>query len=765
MSDAPVRPGVTYLEAIRRALRSEMERDERVLLLGEDIGAYGGAFRLTEGFLADFGPSRVMDTPISEEGFTGIAVGLAFEGFRPVVEFQFMDFIASAFNMITNFAAKSRYRTGMAVPMVLRGPAGAGVGAGPFHSANPEAFFLHTPGLRVVAPATVSDAAGLLRTAIRDDDPVLYLEHKRLYRSLRLAESEWEAGPECVPLGQARRVRNGSDISLVAWGGAMQLVEQAAVDLAAEGINADVLDLRSLAPLDLKAILDSVERTGRLLVAHEANRTGGFGGEVVAQVAEHGWKQLVAPVRRIAARDTPVPYAPRLEAEHLPSHAEVLAAARELVRDRRRRSEYYSRTVPTDVVMPQMGESITEGTITKWRIPVGETVARDDPLFDIATDKVDTEVPAALSGRLVEILVPEGNTVEVNTVVGRIAAEGEDWSPGDGASSGEATPEGAPAEPEPPAADSSGAKDRRRPRSSPLVRRIAREHGVDLADVHGSGEGGRVTRQDIQDYIETAGKESEPGKPEPQAPDPVAESPPSEPPPALPEGVRTEPLTPMRRAIAEHMVRSRRTSAHVTTVFEVDMSRVVAARAARRGDMERRYGIRLTLMPYFAAAAIEALSEFPILNASLRDDRIVYHSSVHLGIAVALPDGLVVPVLERADERNFTGIARGIADLSGRARKGEIELSDLEGGTFTITNPGPYGSLFGTPIIAQPQSAILGIGGVHKRAVVVESDAIAVRSMVFLALSFDHRLIDGAVADQFMGRVRERLENWPSGDS
>ncbi len=745
----PESGGVTYLEAIRRTLRSEMERDERVLLLGEDIGAYGGAFRLTEGLLDDFGPSRVMDTPISEEGFTGMAVGLAFEGFRPVVEFQFMDFIASAFNMIVNFAAKSRYRAGVPVPLVLRGPAGGGVGAGPFHSANPEAWFAHAPGIKVVAPATVADAAGLLRAAIRDDDPTLYLEHKRLYRSLRLSDAGWEAAASaCVPLGKARRARSGGDVSLVAYGGATPLVEQAAAALAGEGIEADVLDLRSLVPLDLEAILASAERTGRLLVVHEANRTGGFGGEIVAQAVERAGDSLMA--RRVAARDAPTPYAPELEAEHLPSLASVVEAARELARERNRgRTGYHSRPVPTDVIMPQMGESITEGTITKWRVAVGDAVARDDPLFDIATDKVDTEVPAALSGRLAEILVPEGETVEVNTVVGRIAAEGEAVA----ASSGEAV------ETAPPAPT----QERSRPRSSPLVRRMAREHGLDLADVPATGEGGRVTKQDIQDFLKRTGKSIGKSGDEP-APAPEPDPLPVDEPEV--DGARGEPLTPMRRAIAEHMVRSRRTAAHVTTVFEADMSRVVLARAAQREEMERRYGIRLTLMPYFATAALEALAEFPILNASLQDDRIVHHSAVHLGIAVALPDGLVVPVLRRADERNFVGIARGIAELSGRARKGELELSDLEGGTFTITNPGPYGALFGTPIIAQPQSAILGIGGVHKRAVVLDSDAIAVRSMVFLALSFDHRLIDGAVADRFMGRVKERLENWPAaGDS
>lgn len=449
--------------------------------------------------------------------------------------------------------------------------------------------------------------------------------------------------------------------------------------------------------------------------------------------------------------------------------------------------------MPSDIIMPQMGESITEGTITKWRVAVGDTVERDDPLFDIATDKVDTEVPAALTGRLVEILVPEGETVTVNTVVGRIAAEGEAWSPAETADSdGEPAPaataatDDAPVEAAPETTDSASADEeapkkpvRRQPRSSPLVRRMAREHGVDLADVPGTGEGGRVSKQDMLAFLES--RRTAPSAPGPEAvgapPAPAAAqtadefpavpAPAPEPPPAAAvslDGDRSEPLTHMRRSIADHMVRSRRTSAHVTTVFEVDMSRVVAVRAANGPAFEERAGVRLTLMPFFAQAAIDALGEFPVLNASLGEDHVVYHRNVNLGVAVALPDGLIVPVLQRADERNFMGLARGITDLAARARAGALTPEEVQGGTFTITNPGPFGALFGTPIIAQPQVGILGVGGVHKRPVVVDGDAIAVRSMVFLALSFDHRLIDGAVADQFMATVKSRLENWPEGD-
>ncbi len=309
-----------------------MRRDPRVILLGEDIGRYGGAFRLTDGFLEQFGPDRVLDTPISEEGFTGVAVGAALEGFRPVVEYQFLDFIASAFNMVTNFAARLRYRTGASAPIVLRGPAGGGVRAGPFHSQNPEALFAHTPGIKVVAPATVTDAAGLLRAAIRDDDPVLFVEHKRLYRSLRIPEEAFASAPEVIPIGQAAMRQPGTDVTLAVYGGAVVLALEAAAALEEDGIEAEVLDLRALVPLDREALFASVGRTNRLVVIHEAQLTGGFGGEVAALVAEHAFDSLDAPVLRVAAADTPVPFAGELEDAVLPSVARIVDAVHRTLR-------------------------------------------------------------------------------------------------------------------------------------------------------------------------------------------------------------------------------------------------------------------------------------------------------------------------------------------------------------------------------------------------------------------------------------------------
>ena len=319
---------ITYLEAIHKALDEEMGRDERVFLMGEDIGAYGGAFKVTEGLLDKYGEKRVIDTPISEIAIVGSAIGASYMGMRPVCEIQFIDFIACCFDMLTNFAAKSRYRNGAGVPIVVRGPCGGGVGGGPFHSLNPEAFFLNTPGLKMVEPSTAYDAKGLLKAAIRDDDPVLYFEHKYLYRRIK---DEVPDDDYLVPLGKAAIRREGSDLSIVTFGAMVYTALDAAARLADAGVEAEVLDLRSLAPLDRDAILTTVAKTSRAMLLYEATRTGGIGGELAAIIAEEAFEYLDAPIVRVASLDSPVPYSPPLEAAFLPSVDMVVAAAKKLV--------------------------------------------------------------------------------------------------------------------------------------------------------------------------------------------------------------------------------------------------------------------------------------------------------------------------------------------------------------------------------------------------------------------------------------------------
>ena len=318
---------LTYLEAIRQAMEQEMVRDSRVFILGEDVGSYGGAFRVTQGFLEKFGPERIIDTPISETGLIGAAIGASLFGMRPIAELQFIDFIACGFNQIVNYAAKSRYRWGGGVPIVIRGPAGAGVHGGPFHSQSPESYFMNVPGLKIVVPATPTDAKGLMIAAIRDPDPVIFLEHKFLYRRLKEDVPE---GDYTTPIGEARLARAGEDVSIITYGAMVHSSLEAAEIMAEERVSVEVLDLRTLLPMDRPRILATVKKTGRALIVHEATKTGGPGGEIAALIGEHAFEYLDAPIVRVAPPDTPVPYSPPLEEFFLPNAVKIADAIRAL---------------------------------------------------------------------------------------------------------------------------------------------------------------------------------------------------------------------------------------------------------------------------------------------------------------------------------------------------------------------------------------------------------------------------------------------------
>jgi 2-oxoglutarate dehydrogenase E2 component (dihydrolipoamide succinyltransferase) len=430
--------------------------------------------------------------------------------------------------------------------------------------------------------------------------------------------------------------------------------------------------------------------------------------------------------------------------------------------------------MPTPVLMPQMGESIAEGTIVRWMKKVGDTVDRDEPLFEISTDKVDAEIPSPAAGVLAAIAVKEGETVPVDSVVATIRLDGESAddvaasdtpsphaqatagqassrpaSPAVAATVAQAAPATGPARIASTRPGDATAEELRRSRSSPLVRRIARAYDVDITGVAGSGLSGRVTKADIMDFIESGRI--------------AAAAPPARPvtrPPAyLPgEPVDVQPLSIVRRKIAEHMVLSRRTSAHVHTVFHVDFSRADAIRKEKKAQYEQA-GVKLTFMGFIARAVIDALGRFKVLNASLDGDNVVYKHDINLGVAVALETGLIVPVIKQAGEKNMLGLSRAIVDVADRARARQLRPEEVHGGTFTITNPGQLGAQFGLPIINQPQVAILGVGTIEKRPVVV-NDELAVRTMAYLTLGFDHRLIDGAVADQFMADVKQQIEHF-----
>jgi len=436
-----------------------------------------------------------------------------------------------------------------------------------------------------------------------------------------------------------------------------------------------------------------------------------------------------------------------------------------------------------DVVMPQMGESIVEGTLTKWLKKAGDRVERDEPLFEISTDKVDTEIPSPAAGTLSAVLVEEGKTVAINTVVARIDEAGKAAAAPQAAASAaapepvaEAPAAAPPPPPEPEAEAVEVPQEEAAGPLSPLVRRMARENNIDLKQVRGSGAGGRITKQDLEAYLakraETAPAAPAPAPAAPApvaaapAPPPVAPPPPQAPPPSAPlpraeaAKVRVEPMSVMRARIAEHMLASKRTSAHVTTMHKVDMTRVAKIRARNKAEVQTRYGFSLTYLPFITRAACEALRAFPLANASIEGTNIIFHNEINIGIAVALDAGLIVPVIRNADQKNVLGLQHAIVDLSTRARSRQLKPDEVQGGTFSITNFGSFGSLFGTPIINQPQVAILGVGAVEKMPVVTDDDAIAIRSIALIGLTFDHRLLDGAYADQFMNKLKAALESW-----
>ncbi len=433
-----------------------------------------------------------------------------------------------------------------------------------------------------------------------------------------------------------------------------------------------------------------------------------------------------------------------------------------------------------DIVMPQMGESIFEGTITKWLKKPGDKVERDEPLFEISTDKVDAEIPSPSAGVLKEIKVGEGQTVPIQTIVGVIDAAG---SAAPAAAPAPAAPK--PSAPAPAAAPvaaalvSSGSTGERI-HSSPLVRRMAKEHGIDLSTIEGTGAGGRISKQDIEAVIASAGA---PAGAAPGYSAPATPSRPAPPPaPAAAPGVsggqahvaletavarekmyfgnyEVQPMSTMRQRIAEHMVASKRVSAHVYSVDEIDMTKVAALRAKSKDEFEKRYETKLTFMPFFVKAAVAGLRAFPTLNASLDGINVILHKEINVGIAVALDWGLLVPVVKNADEKNILGIQRNMNDLAERARSKKLKPEEVQESTFSITNPGTFGGLFGLPVISQPNVGILGLGAIEKRPVVI-NDSIAIRSMCYVTLSYDHRVVDGAVAHQFLHKVKETLENW-----
>lgn len=769
-SDANMRQ-IAYWQALKEALREELDRDPRVFLMGEDIGLYGGAYGVTRGLLEAYGAERVRDTPISEAAIGGAAVGAAMAGMRPVAEIMYIDFTPLAMDQLANQGAKNRYMFGgkTIVPMVIRTQGGAGRSIAAHHSQSLEALWIHFPGIYVVMPATPYDAKGLLKAAIRDDNPILFIEHKMLYKQKGpVPEDEY-----IIPLGVADVVREGRDVTVVAYSRMRYRALEAAELLAKEGISVEVIDPRTLRPLDLETIVDSVKKTGRLVGVTEAYKTGSFISELFTLIIESAFDYLDAPMVRVAGADVPVPMSEPLEAAAVPSTEQIVAAIRSVLQDR-------GDHMPVEVILPMLGETMDDGRIVKWFAAVGQPVQKGELLYQVETDKAVLDVEAPATGVLRKIFCDAGSTVPVLAVVALIAAPDEDTQdygvseaaqvggrpslslaePAAEVSQEMSTPQRIFASPRARKTATARGVDRARvtgsgpsgriierdvlaylqaqPAATPAARKVATGAGLELAGVQGTGPGGRITRTDVEAMLTRSASEGE--KPS-----------------ASPTVAGRVPLTGVRRIVAERVSTSAHTTARVTLTTEVDATAFVQLRTLLKEQLEPALGFAISYTDILVAIAARALCEYPYMNARLVGAEIELLPQINIGVAVDAERGLLVPVIRDADEKGIADIARVLRELVSRARAGKTVPDDLTGGTFTLTNLGSYEIDAFTPIINLPECAILGVGRLRDTPAVHQGE-ICVRKMMVLSLTFDHRLVDGAPAARFLQCIKQLIE-------
>ncbi len=764
---------MTLSKAINAGLRQAMTDDDRVILMGEDIGKLGGVYRITEGLQDTFGERRVMDTPLAESAILGTAVGLAYAGFRPVCEIQFDGFIYPAFDQIVSQVARMHARTAGAVkmPITIRVPFGGGIGAAEHHSDSPEAYFMHASGLRVVSVSNPQDAYTVIQEAIASNDPVLFFEPKRRYHVKGDVELE-STGQGRNAMDTARVVSEGRDVTLISYGGLVQVAVEAAKVASTEGVSVEVIDLRSLAPIDFDAIANSVRKTGRVVIAHEAAQSGGLGAEIAA--GHHGALLLLARTRTGSGHRVRHPV-PALEAREVSPARPGPGARRSRPRARSPQFAQWSGDLMTvkEFALPDLGEGLTESEIVAWHVAEGDMVTLNQVLADVETAKAMVELPSPYAGRITRLHVAEGTTVPVGDAI--ISFEVDAAEPA--STSPEPAPASAPdaAEPEQDAEhappnlvgygalpDSAGqpvrrarnAPDGRHRRNStehetapsmpsrapqrlaaPPVRKLAESLGVDLAHVHGSGESGLITRSDVE---AAAGDHS---------PAPKAQQ----------QDGTTVPVAGIRKLTAEAVTRSAFTAPHVTVFLTVDVTRTVELLDELRSTPAFREG-RLTFLAAVAKAVTSSMPSSPQVNSRWGDDGITRFDHVNLGIAAATPRGLLVPVVKDAHTLDLAGLAAALTQLARTAKAGETRPPDLAGGTFTITNVGVFGVDAGTPILNNGEAAILAVGAVAKRPWEWRGE-VALRDVVTLSLSFDHRVLDGEQGSRFLSDVGRLLSN------
>ncbi len=782
---------MSMIQALRSAMDVMLERDPNVVIFGQDVGYFGGVFRCTEGLQKKYGKSRVFDAPISEGGIVGAAVGMGAYGLRPVPEIQFADYFYPASDQIVSEAARLRYRSAgeFTAPITIRMPCGGGIYGGQTHSQSPEALFTQVCGLRTVMPSNPYDAKGLLIASIENDDPVIFLEPKRLYNGpfdghhenpvvpwSQHALGEVPEGYYTVPLESASVFRAGSQLTVLAYGTMVFVAEAAARET---GIDAEIIDLRSLWPLDLDTIVASVKKTRRCVVVHEATRTCGFGAELLSLVQEHCFYHLEAPIERVTGWDTPYPHAQ--EWLYFPGPARVGAAF--LARDGGMMGTYIIKT-------PDIGEGIAEVELVAWHVREGDNVVADQLLADVMTDKATVEIPSPVAGRVLTLGGSIGQAVAVGSELIRLEVAGEgNLKAGAAPAAGTAGPAGQPAQPAklpaapllptfavpPPlnagervrqvveaaaaaAADSPTGSAAERPIASPAVRRRAWELGIPLEQVRATGPAGRIVQADLDAHAR-----AHPGLalPAPASGTPHASA------VAVPVRVNTFgefnstetiPVIGLRRKIAMKMQDAKRRIPHFSYVEEIDVTELEALRQTlnARWDGQRP---RLTLLPLLVRAMVLALREFPQVNARFDDEVgvVTRYGAVHLGIATQTGNGLMVPVLRHAEALDLWACASEIARVADAARAGKATREELSGSTITLTSLGALGGIANTPIINHPEVAIVGVNRMVERPV-VRRGAIVVRQMMNLSSSFDHRVVDGMHAAQFVQAIRSFLE-------
>ncbi len=702
-------PVLTYRDALNQALREEMQRDADVFLMGEEVGVYQGAYKVSRGLLEEFGPKRVVDTPIAELGFAGIGVGAAMAGLRPVIEFMTWNFAVLALDQIVNSAAKMLYMSGgqLKMPIVFRGPNGAALQLGSQHSQAWESWLAHIPGLKVVAPATPADAKGLLKAAIRDDNPVIVLEGEMLYNT----KGDVPEGEHVVPIGRAEVKREGTDVTVICHSKTVTVALKAAEQLQEQNVSAEVLDLRSLRPMDEPAILASIAKTNRAVVVEEGWPHCGVGAQVVDIIQRDAFDQLDAPVQRV----TPGPL-PRL-------------------------------TMATTVHMEALSPTMEEGRLVKWTKKEGDPVKTGETLAEVETDKAVMELVARADGNLVKVLVPEGKTVPVGDVVAYIGAPGEKVGEASAAPAGTGKGEGGrglPAPPPTPTPAPAATVSDERVKASPLAKRIARETGVDLKLLSGSGPGGRVVKRDLE------GAPAAPPAPLPHPPSPI--------PVAARSGAAFEdvPLTQIRKTIARRLVTSLGPIPHFFLTTEVDMERAAEARAALNKDLGDQG--KVSFNDIIVKATALALVRHRACNAWFQEDHIRYWNEVHLGMAVAVEDGLITPVIRNADQKTMSQISAEARALADKARRRQLKPDEYTGATFSVSNLGMFDIDQFTAVINPPEAGILAVGTVVEKPVVLEGQVVP-RKRLRLTMSCDHRVIDGATGAAFLKTLKQMLEN------